>query len=65
MLLSTHVQHPLPNLSGQKSPHFPKEEEWVSELWRKIRSIPSNMFPLESVVKPHSPALLTLLVMEI
>lgn len=32
MALSTHIQHPLPNLSGQKSHTSPKERSgWVVE----------------------------------
>lgn len=69
MDLSTHVQHPLPNLSVRKITLL--QRRGVGNWWRKIRSMPSNI-PLESVVKspppsptPLSTTLLTLLVMEI
>lgn len=43
MDLSTHVQHPLPNLSVRKVTLL--QRRGVGNWWRKIRSMPSNMIP--------------------
>lgn len=63
MALSTHIQHPLPNLSGQKSHTSPKERSgWVVE---KDQMHTFENVPSRKCGETPPPALLTLLVMEI